>query len=102
MFIWVPVTPLSEILTPDAPTESVDPSKSHETVAVDDPSYVKSAIPFPSVKSGRTVVPTNVPVNEPLNEPVKLFVFITPKESAIASVSIPPSFTLIVLAADPL
>jgi hypothetical protein len=59
---------------------------------------VKSAIPFPSVRSGKSVVPTK----EPLNEPVKLFTPIVPKDVAIAAVSIPPSFTLIVLAVPPL
>jgi len=31
---------------------------------------VKSAIPLPSVKSGKLVVPTNSPANEPVNDPV--------------------------------
>ena len=30
---------------------------------------MKSAIPLPSVKSGKFVVPTKLPWNEPLNDP---------------------------------
>jgi hypothetical protein len=64
----------------------------NETVAVDEPSYVKAVIPSPSVKSGKSVVPTKLPVNEPVNEPdasvlvrVKLFIVVV----------VPPNVTVV-------
>ena len=64
------VIPPSATLTPLAPTSNVEPFACTATVAVVEPSYVKSAIPLPSVKSGKSVVPTNAPVNEPVKLPV--------------------------------
>ena len=90
-------TPVEVTLTPTT-LPPVVVSDLTAIVAVVDPSYVKSAIPFPSVKSGKFVVP----VNEPLNEPVKLLIPIVPKEVEMAAVSTPPSLILIVLAVPPL
>jgi len=61
---------------------------------------VKSAIPFPSVKSGRFVVPTNEPLNEPVttapvNVKPAIVVAVVPK-----STSVDPSVTLSFVSAE--
>ena len=81
-FNSVPVIPADDTLTPPDPTVNVEPSACTATVAVEEPSYVKSAIPLPSVKSGKSVVPVNAPANEPVKLPV-IFVSATPPEPDI-------------------